>query len=227
MQDILVELKNVSKSYLLGSTQINALNNISLNIRKGDFFAITGPSGCGKTTLLNIIGCIDFPSAGNAFVCGENISQLNDNKLSEFRLATLGFIFQSFNLIPVLSAIENIELPLLMMPNTSRKQAKKKAEKLLSDVEMTSHANHKPFELSGGQRQRVAIARALVTGPKIVLADEPTANLDSKTSQDVLNIMKKMNQEYSTTFIFSTHDPEVMTFSEKQISLKDGEIVTQ
>lgn len=218
----LIELKDISKMYTLGKNiQIQALKNISLEFGSGEFVAISGPSGSGKTTLLNIIGLIDIPTSGTIQLAGKNIGYNGLARLHHLRLFNIGFIFQTFNLIPVLNAFENVEYPLLLT-NMSAAERKKQVDQVLEEVGLSSFANHKPRELSGGQCQRVAIARALVNRPQIVLADEPTANLDSQTAQDVLQLMAKLNLEENVTFIFSTHDPQVVKMAKRVIKLKDG-----
>lgn len=221
----IIEVSNMTKEYSLGETKIKALNEVSLKINEGEFLSIIGPSGSGKTTLLNIIGLIDTPSGGSLKLADKKIDFSFDGTLTSLRLNYLGFIFQAFNLIPVLNVLENVEFPLLLKKEKSKKDIQKKAIDLLERVGLGDHLKHRPAELSGGQRQRVAIARALVTDPKIVLADEPTANLDSQTGSSILDIMKEMNKISGTTFVFSTHDPDVLKFAERTISLKDGEVV--
>lgn len=220
----LLELKKVTKSYPLDDTVVHALKGIDLTIEKGSFISIVGPSGSGKTTLLNIIGCVDHPTTGDVVIDGQCISNLSDNQLTDLRLYKIGFIFQSFNLIPVLSVVENVEFPLQLMKGVSKEEARKRALKVIDQVQMTTHAHHRPSELSGGQRQRVAIARALVTMPEVVLADEPTANLDSDTGNAILSLMKQLNEQNGTTFIFSTHDPEVLNYAKSIIKIRDGQL---
>ncbi len=220
----IIELNNVTKNYPLGNTTVHALRGIDLNISKGDLVSIIGPSGSGKTTLLNIIGCIDTPTSGSVKIEQQDISTLSDKKTTDLRLFKIGFIFQTFNLIPVLNVLENVEFPLLLMKKHSKDEIRNKSIKLLSEVGLQDHINHKPAELSGGQRQRVAIARALITEPSIILADEPTANLDSKTGEQILNIMKEINSKEHTTFIFSTHDHDVLKYAKRIIKIKDGVI---
>lgn len=222
-----IEIKDVKKNYSLGKTTIEALKGVNLTVKEGDFISIVGPSGSGKTTLLNIIGCIDSISSGDVKIHGKDVVKMDDRALTLLRLHSIGFIFQSFNLIPVLTARENVEFPMLLMKKNkpSKKEIIERAEKLLADVGLEDHMEHKPFELSGGQRQRVAIARALVTNPDLVLADEPTANLDSETGDIILRIMKKMNEKEKTTFVFSTHDPEILKYANSVTKLKDGLIV--
>lgn len=218
----IIEITGLKKNYPLGTTTVHALRGVDLTIREGDFVSIIGPSGSGKTTLLNVIGCIDHASEGSVKVAGTEITTLNDRAITDIRLHKIGFIFQTFNLIPVLDVIENVEFPLLLMRNQSKAEVRKRAEKLIDEVGLTEHRKHRPAELSGGQRQRVAIARALVTNPDIVLADEPTANLDSVTGAQILELMKEMNRIEKTTFIFSTHDANVLQYAHGIIKIKDG-----
>jgi len=222
-----IELQGVKKDYPLGATTVHAIRGMDLAIEEGDFLSIVGPSGSGKTTLLNIIGCIDQPTEGMVKIHGEDITTHSDRMLTDLRLHTIGFIFQTFNLIPVLTARENVEFPLLLMKkeNLGKKEIRARAEKLIEEVGLSEQASQKPFELSGGQRQRVAIARALVTRPAIVLADEPTANLDSETGEMILKLMKELNVIEKTTFIFSTHDPDILKYASGVVKIKDGLIV--
>jgi putative ABC transport system ATP-binding protein len=219
-----IELANVKKDYPLGATTVHALRGVSLAIKEGDFISIVGPSGSGKTTLLNIIGCIDNATEGSVKIHGKEVTTHSDRRLTDLRLHTIGFIFQTFNLIPVLSARENVEFPLLLMKRErlSGREIRRRAEKLLEEVGLKEQMNQKPFELSGGQRQRVAIARALVTRPAIVLADEPTANLDSETGEMILKQMKELNLLEKTTFVFSTHDPDILKYANGVLKIKDG-----
>ncbi len=223
-----IELKSVKKDYPLGATTVHALRGVDLAIAEGDFISIIGPSGSGKTTLLNIIGCIDTASEGLVKVQDEDVTTWSDKRLTDLRLHTIGFIFQTFNLIPVLTARENVEFPLLLMKkeHLSRREIRSRAEKLIEEVGLKEQINQKPFELSGGQRQRVAIARALVTKPAIVLADEPTANLDSETGEKILKLMKELNTIEKTTFIFSTHDPDILKYANGVVKIKDGLMVS-
>jgi putative ABC transport system ATP-binding protein len=223
----MIEIRGVTKNYALGSTTVPALRGIDLNIGEGNLISIVGPSGSGKTTLLNIIGCIDQASAGSVKIDGREITTLNDKQVTDLRLHAIGFIFQTFNLIPVLDALENVEFPLLLMKNVSKKNVRTRAEALIEAVGLKEYAHHRPAELSGGQRQRVAIARALVTNPHIVLADEPTANLDSVTGESILEVMRQMNEREKTTFVFSTHDANVLKYARAVIKLKDGLIVRE
>lgn len=221
---VIVSMQKVVRNYYLGKTVVHALGGIDLEVEKGEFICVAGPSGSGKTTLLNLIGCLDRPSSGKVFLDGDDVERLSDNKLSRLRAEKIGFIFQAFNLIPVLSAFENIEYPLLLkgVPRGSRK---KKVLAMLEEVELADFIRHRPNQLSGGQRQRVAIARALVTDPEMILADEPTANLDSKTGEAIVDLMRRINQEMKATFIFSTHDSMVMKYAHRMIRLQDGRII--
>ncbi|MBL7005769.1 MAG: ABC transporter ATP-binding protein [Spirochaetia bacterium] len=224
----IVSLKEVKKTYPLGKTEVHAVKGVSFEIARGDFISIAGPSGSGKSTILNMIGCIDVPTAGTVELNGQITSGLTDREITELRHKFVGFIFQSFNLIPVLNVYENIEFPLLLGRNTpDQKQRKEWTEYLIEEVGLTDWAKHRPNELSGGQRQRVAIARSLATKPELVLADEPTANLDSETSEAIIGLMKKINIEMNTTFIFSTHDPTIVELAEHIIKLKDGLIASE
>jgi putative ABC transport system ATP-binding protein len=197
---------------------------VSLAIEEGEFISIAGPSGSGKTTMLNLFGCLDKPTDGRVFIDSRNVARLSSNKLADVRNSNLGFIFQTFNLIPVLSAFENVEFPLILLKQHNAKQRKEKVMKALEDVGIADLAKRKPMEMSGGQQQRVAIARALVKDPKIILADEPTANLDSVTGEGILKLMLDMNQKTKSTFIFSTHDPMVMGFARRLVKVHDGKV---
>lgn len=222
---IAVRLDDVMKIYPLGKTEVKALKGISLDFASGEFTTIAGPSGCGKSTMLNLIGCMDIPSSGEVFIEGQPISKLSDRELTHLRLEKLGFIFQSFNLIPVLTVWQNIEFPLLIQRRFSTRERAKKVDAIVAEVGLLEQARQKSNELSGGQRQRVAIARALVTEPRIVLADEPTANLDSATGERIIALMQEINRKHGTTFIFSTHDPSVMRHATRIVKLKDGRVV--
>lgn len=223
----MIELKGVKKDYHLGETIVHAVKGVDFSIKKGEMLSIVGPSGSGKTTLLNMIGCIDRASEGEIIIGGETISGLSDNELTDLRLYKIGFIFQTFNLIPVLNVIENVEFPLMLMKNGDKAELHKHAEKLIEEVGLADYKTHRPAELSGGQRQRVAIARALVTRPSIILADEPTANLDSETGASILDLMKQLNEIEKTTFVFSTHDPDVLRYAKRVVRIKDGLIVNE
>lgn len=218
----LIHLSSVIKEYPLGNTTVHALRGVDLTVSKGDFMSIVGPSGSGKTTLLNIVGCIDQATAGSVVIDGQEITTMNDKQITDLRLYKIGFIFQTFNLIPVLNVIENVEFPLLLMKTFSKTEVRSRADRLIKAVGLTEHSQHRPAELSGGQRQRVAIARALVTQPAIILADEPTANLDSETGNQILELMSELNQKEKTTFIFSTHDHNVLAYAKKIVKIKDG-----
>ncbi len=220
-----VRLENVAKHYELGRTRVPALQDVSLAVDKGEFMAIAGPSGSGKSTLLNLVGCLDQPSSGRVLIADQDVSLLNDDALSDLRAHTLGFIFQTFNLIPVLSALENVEFPLLFRGGLDGREGRERALRALDEVGLRDFARHRPDELSGGQRQRVAVARALVTDPLIVLADEPTANLDSATGETIIALMLEINRRDGTTFIFSTHDPKVLSHAHRAVRLADGRIV--
>jgi putative ABC transport system ATP-binding protein len=223
----IVRLENISKDYNLGEQQIQALRDITLTIDDGAFLAIAGPSGSGKSTLLNLIGCIDTPSCGKVFIDGRDISGRTPNELSDLRARTVGFIFQTFNLFPVLSAEENVEYPLLQLKEVGTTERRNRVSKYLAIVGLSKFAAHRPNQLSGGQRQRVAIARALATQPKIILADEPTANLDHKTGEGILQLMKDINANFKTTFIFSTHDLRVMEMANRLVLIEDGQLTQQ
>ena len=220
----ILELENVTKDYGKGEQTVHALGGIDLKIEKGEFLSIVGPSGSGKSTLLNIIGCLDIPSTGNVIYNGTSLISMKENALSDYRKDNIAFIFQSYNLIPVLTVKENIELPLVIEKKFTKKEISDKAMKIIELVGLEEMAHRLPGEISGGQEQRVAIARALVKNPLVVLADEPTANLDSKLSEEIISIMQKMNKENNTTFIFSTHDHLVEKHAKRKIILKDGMI---
>jgi len=220
----IVRLEHVHKQYALGAHTIQALTDVSFSVQAGVLLVIAGPSGSGKSTLLNLIGHIDVPTHGKVIVAGRDIAGKSTDELAEARARTVGFVFQTFNLFPVLTAEENVEYPLLQMSEISKKERKKRVETFLSVVGLAKFARHRPNELSGGQRQRVVIARALVTQPSIVLADEPTANLDHKTGEGILRLMKEINRAMHTTFIFSTHDQKVIDFADHYIGIEDGEV---
>jgi len=216
--------ENVTKVYKMGEVDLTVIKNLNLKIEYGEFIAIVGPSGSGKSTVLNIIGCLDKPTTGKVLIDDVDVTLLNTTELANFRGQNIGFIFQSFNLIPVLSVYENIEYPLIMIQNLPEQEREKRIMKLLKDVDMLDQKDKFPDQLSGGQRQRVAIARALVTKPKIVFADEPTANLDTKTSNQIISLMRNIQREFNTTFIFATHDEKIVTAVDRIITLVDGEI---
>jgi len=220
----IIETQNLKKLYNEGSDiQVNALDGVNINIKQGEFTAIVGPSGSGKTTLLNIIGGLDHPTAGKVIIDGQDISRFSENQLIDFRLHNIGFVFQAYNLIPVLSAYENAEF-IMLLQNRPFEERNKRVKDLLKAVGLEDQINKKPAQMSGGQQQRVAVARALASKPKFVLADEPTANLDSKSTTQLLDIMKKLNEEEGITFIFSTHDQRVIDRAKRIITLDDGKI---
>lgn len=216
-----VRVEQAKKNYLLGKTTVYALKGVALTVEKGEFLAIAGPSGSGKTTLLNLISGIEKPTSGKVFIDEDELSELSQNELADIRAEKIGFIFQNFNLLPVLTAIENVEYP-LHNKRIASLEKRKKAEEALKQVGLSQFKHHKPMELSGGQRQRVAIARAIAIEPSLILADEPTANLDHKTGEEILHLMKKINQERLATFIFSTHDTKIMNMANRVIKLWDG-----
>ncbi|WP_027631766.1 ABC transporter ATP-binding protein [Clostridium hydrogeniformans] len=218
----MIDIKNVFKVYKMGTEKLKVLDDVSVNIKKGEFVAIVGPSGSGKSTLMNIIGGLDTPTKGEVFIDGENISKYNDKQMSRFRNNKIGFVFQSFNLEPTLTALENVMLP-LMFSGTSEKERKERAINSLSLVELSDRGKHKPTELSGGQRQRVSIARALVTNPKIILADEPTGNLDSKSGKNIMDILQGFKSQ-GYTIVMVTHNPEEASYADRVIEIQDGAI---
>lgn len=218
-----VSLKGVTKAYRLDAVRVQALKSIDLEILPDRFTVIAGPSGSGKTTLLNLIGCIDRPDAGEVIVSGQQVQRLADNALSDFRARHIGFVFQTFNLLPVLTAYENVEYPLLLthVPTAQRRE---RVTRLLEAVGLADKTRHRPGELSGGQRQRVAIARALAVRPSLVLADEPTANLDSQTGAAIIALMRQMQREQQVSFVFSSHDPQVLAAADDAVHIRDGRI---
>lgn len=218
----LLELKGVRKNYQQGKIEVPALRGIDLTVEKGEFTTIFGPSGSGKTTLLNMVGCLDKPTSGTILFDGQELGGLDKKGLALLRRFNIGFVFQSYNLIPVLTAYENVEFAIKLVNKHNKKELKDRVMQILADVGLEGLENRRPNELSGGQKQRVAIARALVKEPKLVLADEPSANLDSKTSEEVLEVMVKMNEELGTTFIFATHDPLVMDYAHRMLEIRDG-----
>lgn len=218
-----VSLDRVDKIYRSGRIEVAAVRDVTLSIPALRFSMIVGPSGSGKTTLLNLIGCIDAPTAGRVEVCGEDTGRLSDNALTDFRARNIGFIFQSFNLVPVLSAYENVEYPLLLV-GVPAAERRRRTDAMLEAVGLGDQARQRPNELSGGQKQRVAIARALVKQPAIVLADEPTANLDTATGAAIIDLMHRVQRDFRTTFIFSTHDPQLMSHSDRTFAIRDGRL---
>ncbi len=222
----LIRLENLKKVYKVGENQVNALRGVSYTIKEGDMVAIMGPSGSGKSTLMNIIGCLDKPTEGKYFLEEQEVSTLDKNKLARIRNRKIGFVFQTFNLLARTTALENTELPLIYS-NTPAKNAKEQAYKVLAEVGLKGRELHKTNQLSGGEQQRVAIARSLINNPSLVLADEPTGNLDSKTGKEIMEIFKKLNEEKKITIILVTHDPDVSAFARKIIYLKDGQIIKE
>jgi putative ABC transport system ATP-binding protein len=220
----IVVLEHVSKEYRLGDHMVRALDDVTLSFESGVFLAIAGPSGSGKSTLLNVIGCIDMPSSGRVVIAGHDISGQTPDELASLRARTIGFVFQTFNLFPVLTAEENVEYPLLQMEELDKDDRRERVKEMLELVQLGKFAKHRPSQLSGGQRQRVAIARALVTRPELVLADEPTANLDHKTGEGILALMRDINRRYKTTFIFSTHDKKVIDAADRLVGIEDGTV---
>lgn len=220
-----IKTENITKVYDQASIPVHALNGVSITIKQGEFTAIVGPSGSGKTTLLNIIGGLDHASYGSIIIGGEDISKMRENHLIDFRLHHIGFVFQSYNLIPVLTAAENVEFVMLLQ-GRSKEERSRRVKELLHAVGLDDKIDKRPTELSGGQQQRVAVARALASKPKFILADEPTANLDSKSAENLLDIMAQLNREEHITFIFSTHDQKVINRARRVITLEDGKVVS-
>ena len=220
-----VEVSNVSKQYALGQQHVTALDNVSITVDEGEFLAIAGPSGSGKSTLLNLIGCIDRPNQGTIRIAGDDVTSWTHDALAKVRAERIGFIFQTFNLLPVLTAAENVEFPLLNRPDLSANDRVERIRYYLDVVGLGRFAHHRPDQMSGGQRQRVAIARALAGRPRIILADEPTANLDRETGLNVLVLMKKISRSEKATFIFSTHDPKVIAMASRIVRIADGRVI--
>ena len=219
------KIDNVTRVYKIGKVETHALRGVSLSIQSGEFTALVGPSGSGKTTLLQLIGCLDQPTSGQVYINGKDVSHLNRNQRADMRRGTIGFIFQFFALIPTLTAFENIEIPLLLV-GQSASQRRARVTELLEAVDLADRAHHRPDQLSGGEQQRVAIARALATKPTLILADEPTANLDTPNGKQVMEIMTRLNQETGVTFVFATHDPRVIQYARRQVTLRDGLVLT-
>ncbi len=217
----LIDIRNISKVYMMGKVELKALNNVSIKVFPKEFTAIVGPSGSGKSTLMNIIGCLDVPTSGQYYLDGKEVSQLNDDQLAEIRNNFIGFIFQGFNLLPKLTALENVELPLIYQGKCKKERYEKSLE-ALERVKLKDRIHHKPTELSGGQQQRVAIARALAGGPQLILADEPTGNLDSKSGTEVMDMMKELHNQ-GNTIIMITHDNEIAVHAQRLIRISDGE----
>jgi putative ABC transport system ATP-binding protein len=218
-----IELQDVTRVYKIGEVETPALRGVNLTIKEGEFTAIVGPSGSGKTTMLQLMGCLDRPTGGRVHINGQDVTQLKPNKRADLRKGTIGFVFQFFALIPGLTAYENVELPLLLA-GAKKVERRERANELLEAVGLTDRAHHRPDQMSGGEQQRVAIARALATHPVLVLADEPTANLDTETGRQIMEIMQRLNQETGTTFIFATHDPRVIPFARRVVTLRDGKV---
>jgi len=214
-------VENVTRVFKIGKVETEALRGVSLAIENGEFTALVGPSGSGKTTLLQLMGCLDQPTGGRVFVNGQDVSRLNRRERADIRRGTIGFIFQFFALIPTLSAYENIEMPLLLNGQSPAKRRERVTE-LLQAVDLSDRANHRPSQMSGGEQQRAAVARALAAGPSFILADEPTANLDTDNGRQVMEIMQRLNQETGVTFVFATHDPRVIHYARRVIELRDG-----
>ena len=221
----MIETKTLSKIYNPGKFEVKAVNNVSTLFKEGEFTSVVGPSGSGKTTFLNCVGGLDTPSSGDVVIAGENITQLSGNNIIKYRLKNIGFVFQAYNLIPVLSAKENIEM-IMLLQGVDEKDRISRTNELLNQVGLYEMKNRRPSQLSGGQQQRVAVARALASKPKFVLADEPTANLDSKSTSNLLDIMSQLNEAESITFIFSTHDQRVIDRARRVLTLEDGKIVS-
>jgi putative ABC transport system ATP-binding protein len=219
----MLKLEQVCKVYTLGRRSVAALTDVTLELAPGDFVATAGPSGSGKSTLLNLIGCLDVPTSGRVLLLDHDTAKMSDRAQAALRNRFIGFVFQSFNLIPVLNAFENVEYPLILL-GERRAERRRRVETLLEEVGLGEHAGHRPDYLSGGQRQRVAIARALITQPKLVLADEPTANLDSATGAEIIELMRRINRQHGTTFVFSTHDPRVVGYAERVYRIEDGRL---
>jgi putative ABC transport system ATP-binding protein len=225
-EEPIIRVENVSRDFDVGAETIRAVQDVSFIVDRGDFLAIIGRSGSGKTTLLNLIAGLDRPTSGHVILEGEDISVMSETQLTELRRHKIGFVFQSFGLLPLLSAYENVEIALRIAGAGIRERGRR-ANEVLDLVGLTKRAHHRPYELSGGEQQRVAIARALVKDPKLVLADEPTANLDSNTAREILGLMKDLNEKFQTTFIFSTHDRLVMEYARRLVSLRDGRIESE
>jgi len=222
----MIQVRNAVKEYDTGAQRVTALRGVSLEITDGEFMALAGPSGSGKTTLLNLIGCLDSVTGGEILVDGSPISSLGPKERNRVRMERIGFIFQNYNLIPVLTAIENVALALEIGKGLGEREIRERSARMLAEVGLAGLENRRPNELSGGQQQRVSIARALVKEPPVVLADEPTANLDSKTGEEILALMENLNARHGTTFVFSTHDPMVMRHAKRIVRLHDGEIIS-
>jgi putative ABC transport system ATP-binding protein len=219
-----IKLENIYKRYRLGKVDLEAIRGISLEINPGSFVVIMGPSGSGKSTLLNMLGCLDIPTTGKIFLKGEDVAKMSENKLAQLRGRTIGFIFQEFNLIPNLTALENVTLPMIFQ-GISEKQRKERAIELLTSLGLENRVNHQPAELSGGERQRVAIARAFANNPEVVIADEPTGNLDSTTGKKIMEILVNLHKNEGKTLVVVTHDPNIAQYSQEVVDIKDGQII--
>ena len=218
-----IQLQDVTRVYRIGEVETQALRGVTLDVKEGEFSAIVGPSGSGKTTMLQLMGCLDRPTSGRVFVNGKEVTQLSPSKRADLRKGTIGFVFQFFALIPGLTAYENVELPLLLIGETAGER-RARVKELLEAVGLSARARHRPDQMSGGEQQRVAVARALAAHPVLILADEPTANLDTENGRQVMEIMQRLNAETGTTFIFDTHDPRVIPFAQRTVELRDGKI---
>jgi len=223
--DNIIELKNVGKSYRMGDAEIKALSDVNLQIKRGDFLAIVGPSGSGKSTMMNLVGALDISTQGDIFLDGQNIEHLPESDLAQIRGKKIGFVFQTFNLIPTLNVVENIALPMIFH-GVSKKERMKRAEEIVAEVSLTHRKNHLPKELSGGERQRVAIGRALANDPEVILADEPTGNLDSKTGMEIINLFIELNKK-GKTIILVTHNLDLIKYAQKALRIADGKVVEQ
>ncbi len=219
-----IQLENATKIYTIGEVETRALDGVSMSIKKGEFTALVGPSGSGKTTMLQLMGCLDMPNSGAVKINGRDVTRFNANQRADLRREVIGFIFQFFALVPVLNAYENVELPLLLN-GVEPQERKNRIMEMLEAVDLADRANHRPDQMSGGEQQRVAIARALATHPSMVLADEPTANLDTANGKQAMEIMQRLNKETGTAFIFATHDPRVVAFAQRVVKLRDGRVV--
>jgi len=224
MGDLVVDAKDLKKIYVMGDVEVHALRGLSIQIARGEVVSIMGPSGSGKSTLMNMLGCLDRPTSGEYYLDGESVADLNDDQLADIRNRKVGFVFQSFNLLPRATALSNVELP-LRYSSVSGRERRERAREALAAVGLADRMDHRPSELSGGQQQRVAMARALINNPSIVMADEPTGNLDTKSGDEIMQLLLKLNQELDTTLIIVTHDPEVAEFTDRVVTIRDGVVV--
>lgn len=225
MSSVIVEIQNLTREFIMGGEVVKAINDVSFSINSGEFITIMGSSGSGKTTLLNILGCLDQPTSGRYFLEGIDVSTFSKNELARLRNRKLGFVFQSYNLLPRTSAIENVELPLLYNPQISSKERQEKAMRALEEVDLLNRVHYRPSQLSSGQQQRVAIARALVNNPILILADEATGNLDTRNSYGIMALMQELNEVQGKTIVFITHEPDIAAFSKRTITLRDGRVI--